>query len=482
MNREEFINAKRIVFKFGTNILRGDDGYVSLPRVFSFIEDLSHLARQGKEVIVITSGAVGLGKKRLGIDSTEGVALKQACAAIGQGKLMSIYETGFDTYGLIASQILLTEDDFSVRQRYLSLRTTLNKLLELKVIPIINQNDTVSTVEVHPQYEHMQVCFSDNDKLSALVASELDADLLVILSDVEGLYDKNPKTNPDAKIIRTVEEVTDDILSLGTDASEGGRGGMTTFLLWMLSELYDLLPEAGDPEKPKIVFFFDEAHLIFKDAPKSLLDKVEQIVRLIRSKGVGIYFITQQPSDIPDTVLSQLGNKLQHALRAYTPKDQKGLKAAAQAFRANPDLDAAKVLPELGTGEVLVSLLDADGVPTMVERAYVMPPRSYLGVADDTLRNQLIASSPLYSKYAEAVDRESAYEILSVKAQQDAEAAARAQEEAALQKELRSRSAAAKKEPPTVAEKLISKTMTRMENKAVDTIVRGIFNQMKKWF
>lgn len=256
----------------------------------------------------------------------------------------------------------------------------------------------------------------------------------------------------------------------------------STFLLWMLSELYELLPEAGDLEKPKIVFFFDEAHLIFKDAPKSLLDKVEQIVRLIRSKGVGIYFITQQPSDIPDTVLSQLGNKLQHALRAYTLKDQKGLKAAAQAFRANPDLDAVKVLPELGTGEVLVSLLDADGVPAMVQRAYVMPPRSYLGVADDALRNQLIAASPLYSKYATAVDRESAYEILTAKAQQDAEAAAKAQEEAELQKELRSRSKSAKKEPPTVAEKLISKTMTRMENKAVDTVVRGIFNQMKKWF
>ena len=199
MNRQEFIKAKRIVFKFGTNILRGDDGYVSLPRVFSFIEDLARLARQGKEIIVITSGAVGLGKKRLGIESTDGVALKQACAAIGQSKLMSIYETGFDTYGLIASQILLTEDDFSLRQRYLSLRTTLNKLLE-------------------------------NDKLSALVASELDADLLVILSDVEGLYDKNPKVNPDAKIIRKVDEVTEDILALGTDASEGGRGGMRTKL------------------------------------------------------------------------------------------------------------------------------------------------------------------------------------------------------------------------------------------------------------
>ncbi len=230
MDRNDFIKAKRIVFKFGTNILRGDDGYVSLPRIFSFIEDLSHLVKQGKEVIVVTSGAVGLGKKRLGLESTEGVALKQACAAIGQGKLMSIYESGFDTYGIVSSQILLTEDDFSLRKRYLSLRTTLNKLIELGVVPIINQNDTVSTVEVDPQYEHMQVCFSDNDKLSALVASELDADLLIILSDIEGLYDDNPKTNPNANIIRKVDEVTDEILALGSDASSGGRGGMRTKL------------------------------------------------------------------------------------------------------------------------------------------------------------------------------------------------------------------------------------------------------------
>ncbi len=230
MDRKEFIKAKRIVFKFGTNILRGDDGYVSLPRIFSFIEDVSHLAKEGKEVIIVTSGAVGLGKKRLGLENTDGVALKQACAAIGQGKLMSIYESGFDTYGIVSSQILLTEDDFSLRKRYLSLRTTLNKLLELGVVPIINQNDTVSTVEVDPQYEHMQVCFSDNDKLSALVASELDADLLIILSDIEGLYDENPKVNPNANIIRKVDEVTDEILSLGTDASSGGRGGMRTKL------------------------------------------------------------------------------------------------------------------------------------------------------------------------------------------------------------------------------------------------------------
>lgn len=230
MDRQDFIKAKRIVFKFGTNILRGDDGYVSLPRIFSFIEDIAHLVKAGKEVIIITSGAVGLGRKRLGLEGTKGTALKQACAAIGQSKLMSIYESGFDTYNLVAAQILLTEDDFSLRTRYLSLRTTLNKLLELRTVPIINQNDTVTNVEIVPRYENMQVCFSDNDKLSALVASELDADLLVILSDVDGLFDSNPKENPDAKIIREVDGVTDEILSLGSDASEGGRGGMKTKL------------------------------------------------------------------------------------------------------------------------------------------------------------------------------------------------------------------------------------------------------------
>lgn len=231
MDRKEFINAKRIVVKLGTNILRNSEGYVSLPRVFSFIEDMASLVKAGKEVIVITSGAVGLGRKRLGLEGTTGTALKQACAAIGQGKLMSIYESGFDTYGLVAAQILLTEDDFSIRTRYLSLRTTLNKLLELGAIPVINQNDTVSNIEVDPRYEHMQVCFSDNDKLSALVASELDADLLLILSDVDGLYEENPKENPDAKLINIVEEVTDEIMALGTDASDGGRGGMRTKLM-----------------------------------------------------------------------------------------------------------------------------------------------------------------------------------------------------------------------------------------------------------
>ena len=230
MDRKEFVNAKRIVIKLGTNVLRSDDGHISLPRVFSFIENMATLVKEGKEVILITSGAVGMGKKRLGLDSTTGMAMKQTCAAIGQGKLMSVYENGFDAYGLVAAQILLTEDDFSIRTRYLSLRTTLNKLLELGTVPIINQNDTVSTLEISQRYEDKLVCFSDNDKLSALVASELDADLLIILSDIDGLFDSNPKDNPYAKLIKEVPEVTDEILALAQGVSSGGRGGMSTKL------------------------------------------------------------------------------------------------------------------------------------------------------------------------------------------------------------------------------------------------------------
>ncbi len=277
MDRKEFINAKRIVVKLGTNILRNDEGYVSLPRVFSFIEDMASLVKSGKEVILITSGAVGLGRKRLGLEGTTGTALKQACAAIGQGKLMSIYEGGFDTYGLVAAQILLTEDDFGIRTRYLSLRTTLNKLLELGVIPVINQNDTVSSIEVDPRYEHMQVCFSDNDKLSALVASELDADLLLILSDVDGLYDKNPKENPDAKIIPVVNEVTDEILELGTDASDGGRGGMRTKLMAarMVTRFGGrvLIANGKIPYVIKKVFAGDEIGTMFLPQNEGLSDK-----------------------------------------------------------------------------------------------------------------------------------------------------------------------------------------------------------------
>lgn len=230
MQRKDFINVKRIVIKLGTNVLRNSDGEVALSRIYSFIEDISKLVKNGKEVIIVTSGAVGLGKKKLELESTEGDGVKQACAAVGQSRLMSYYEAGFATFDIPVAQILLTEDDFSMRHRYLSLRTTLNKLLELGVVPIINQNDTVSTIELNDMLAGIQVCFSDNDKLSALVSSELDADLLILLSDIDGLYTANPKEDANAQFIREVECVTDEILSLGSGASDGGRGGMKTKL------------------------------------------------------------------------------------------------------------------------------------------------------------------------------------------------------------------------------------------------------------
>ncbi|AVS49654.1 TPA: DUF853 domain-containing protein [Escherichia coli] len=183
-------------------------------------------------------------------------------------------------------------------------------------------------------------------------------------------------------------------------------------LLWMLSELYEQLPEAGDLEKPKLVFFFDEAHLLFNDAPQVLLDKIEQVIRLIRSKGVGVWFVSQNPSDIPDNVLGQLGNRVQHALRAFTPKDQKAVKAAAQTMRPNPAFDTEKAIQELGTGEALISFLDAKGSPSVVERAMVIAPCSRMGPVTEDERNGLINHSPVYGKYEDDVDRESAYEML----------------------------------------------------------------------
>ncbi|MEB0135859.1 DUF853 domain-containing protein [Actimicrobium sp. CCC2.4] len=184
----------------------------------------------------------------------------------------------------------------------------------------------------------------------------------------------------------------------------------STFLLWMLSELYEHLPEVGDLDKPKLAFFFDEAHLLFADAPKALLQKIEQVVRLIRSKGVGVYFVTQNPLDIPDSVLGQLGNRVQHALRAYTPRDQKAVQAAAETFRANPALDVASVIGELEVGEALISFLDDKGRPTMVERGFIVPPASQIGPVSDDERRALMAGSVVVGVYEKTVDRESAYE------------------------------------------------------------------------
>jgi DNA helicase HerA-like ATPase len=197
-----------------------------------------------------------------------------------------------------------------------------------------------------------------------------------------------------------------------------------TLLLWLLSELFENLPEVGDLDKPKLVFFFDEAHLLFNDAPAALVDKIEQVVRLIRSKGVGVFFVTQNPADVPDKVLSQLGNRVQHALRAFSPRDQKAIKAAAETMRDNPALDEVSAITELGVGEALVSLLDAKGRPGVVERAFIVPPQGQIGPITDVQRRQLMQTSLVAGVYDKAVDRESAYEILKVRAAASAEAAA----------------------------------------------------------
>jgi DNA helicase HerA-like ATPase len=208
-----------------------------------------------------------------------------------------------------------------------------------------------------------------------------------------------------------------------------------TFLLWLLSELFERLPEVGDPEKPKLVFFFDEAHLLFDDAPRVLLEKIEQVIRLVRSKGVGGYFVTQNPSDVPDIVLGQLGNRVQHALRAFTPRDQKAVKAAAQTFRPNKKIDVEKAITELGVGEALVSFLDEKGQPNPVDRALIFPPQSQLPPLAGAEREQVIRQSTLYGHYEKIVDRESAYEMLKVRAPQAGTDSAGSQSGASWQSE-----------------------------------------------
>ncbi|MCW5882598.1 MAG: DUF853 family protein [Anaerolineae bacterium] len=273
-----------------------------------------------------------------------------------------------------------------------------------------------------------------------------------------------------------------------------------TFLLWLLAELFENLPEVGDPDKPKLVFFFDEAHLLFNEAPKALLEKIEQVVRLIRSKGVGVFFISQNPLDVPDMVLGQLGNRVQHALRAYTARDQKAVKAAAGTFRLNPALDLESVITELGTGEALVSFLDEKGRPNVVERAFVLPPQSQIGPITPDQRAAILAASTIGNRYNQVIDRESAYELLKVRADEAtaaaaAEAAAKdqaaadkqaAKEAAQRQKEFEKAQAAAMKaersasrsqpaDPMNTMLNELGKTMGREMGKSIQ---RGLFGSL----
>ncbi|HXK56615.1 MAG TPA: DUF853 family protein [Gammaproteobacteria bacterium] len=252
-----------------------------------------------------------------------------------------------------------------------------------------------------------------------------------------------------------------------------------TFLLWLMSELFETLPEVGDPEKPRLVLFFDEAHMLFDDAPEILIDKVEQVVRLIRSKGVGVYFVTQNPLDVPDTVLGQLGNRVQHALRAFTPRDQKAVKAAAETFRANPLLDTRQVITELGVGEALVSTLDAKGRPSMVERTMIRPPRSSMGPITDKMRRQLMAGSLVAGVYDKRIDRESAYEILVARAEKQA----REQEAAEVAKAQEEALAKARRQPAGSRRQTVSESFFKSAARAVGSqvgrqLIRGVLGSL----
>ena len=281
-----------------------------------------------------------------------------------------------------------------------------------------------------------------------------------------------------------------------------------TFMLWMMSELFEMLPEAGDADKPKMVFFFDEAHMLFDGASPELLQKIEQVVKLIRSKGVGIYFITQSPSDVPDGVLGQLGNRIQHALRAYTPAEQKSLKAAADSFRENPDIKTIDVLQELGIGEALVSVLDEEGRPTIVKRTSILCPQSRMSVITEDERKAAISGDSIGSKYDETVDRDSAYEFLNRKAADDQKAAdeksAKAEEDkkaaeqekiqakldAAEEKKKEKEEAARKKEEEKEAKKKekereqmmrsVNKVATQVATSVGKQLVRGLLKNLSK--
>ncbi len=265
---------------------------------------------------------------------------------------------------------------------------------------------------------------------------------------------------------------------LAADALINSPKLYATFLLWLLSELFEILPEVGDLDKPKIVFFFDEAHLLFNDAPKALLEKIEQVVRLIRSKGVGVYFITQNPMDIPETVLGQLGNRVQHALRAFTPKDQKAVKAAAQTFRANPKLDVEQAITELGVGEALVSFLDEEGKPGIVQRALIVPPRGQIGPISAEERKAIINSSPVKGAYDTAIDRESAFEMLKARAEKSAKAADNEERAETRTKPARQERQAPARKTDSVVDAMMKSAARSVGSTVGRQIVRGILGSL----
>jgi len=387
-------------------------------------------------------------------------------------------------------------------EKGMPLRTTISEMGPLLLSRIMGLNDTQSDV--------LTVVFKIADD-EGLVLTDTK-DLKAMLAYVGGkAQEYGPKYGNIAQV--TINAIVRSVVAIESEGAdlffgepalgvtdwlctdEDGRGMVqildcqklilrprmySTFLLWMMSELFEVLPEVGDLDKPRIVFFFDEAHMLFESASKALLEKIEQVVKLIRSKGVGIYFITQNPSDIPDGVLAQLGNKVQHALRAYTPNEQKAVKAAAMGFRVNPEFDTFKTLQELGTGKALVSVIDEEGIPTIVKHTKICPPQSNMGTMDESERLANINNSVLYEKYSTPVDNDSAYEFLTRREAEVAETAIKEKEALTLTEKKKKEIEARKKATNKVAQnaaKSTASTIGREVGKTVGNAIGGSFGK-----
>ncbi len=337
---------------------------------------------------------------------------------IAEPKWAGVPVTFWDVYGQQGHPVRATISDLGplLLARMLNLNETQQGVLQL-VFKIADDNGwlLLDTKDLRAMLQHVgdnAASFkTEYGNVSAASIGAIQRGMIAIEEQGGNIFFGEPMLNID-DLIQTDSNGKGIVNILAADKLMNAPHLYSTFLLWLLSQLYEHLPEIGDQDKPKLVFFFDEAHLLFGEAPKPLLQKIEQVVRLIRSKGVGVYFVTQNPLDIPDTILGQLGNRVQHALRAFTPRDQKAVKAAADTFRPNPQLNTAQVITELGVGEALVSFLDEKGSPTIVERAYIVPPASQIGPITSEERQQLMASSIVAGVYEKVVDRESAYEIL----------------------------------------------------------------------
>ena len=421
----------------------------------------------------LVAGATGTGKTvtlKVMAESFSDLGVPVFLADV-KGDLSGIADPGVDSVDMQerVERFSLSPEGFSFHgypvsiwdlygKKGMQLRTTISEMGPLLLSRIMELNDLQSDI--------LTIVFkiADDNNMLLIDTKDLKAMLNYVSENNKEFEAEYGKMSPAsiAAIVRAVValEIAGGETFFGETAlnvadlfaiGEGGRGMInildsssligngklySTFLLWLLSELFECLPEVGDCEKPKMVFFFDEAHLLFKDAPKALVEKVEQVVKLIRSKGVGVYFCTQNPRDIPDGVLAQLGNKVEHALHAYTPADQKAVKAAAESFRENPEFNTYETIMALGTGEAVISFLEEGGIPGMAQKAYILPPQSKIAALDDARRDSLIKGNMLYSKYAQAIDPDSAYEFLmrkgleeQAKAQQEAEEAARIKEE-----------------------------------------------------